>query len=79
MALWSGAGALANLLADQWTSYGWNVARIENGGDYGQVLAMLRQFEDADFADVGILSHFGLGRSVADQRPGEGCDRGGAA
>ncbi|MHB1205460.1 MAG: transketolase-like TK C-terminal-containing protein [Rhodospirillaceae bacterium] len=38
-------------LADQWTSYGWNVVQIDNGGDYGKVLAMLRQLEDADPED----------------------------
>jgi transketolase len=38
-------------LADQWTSYGWRVVQIDNGGDYGQVLSVLRQLEDADPAD----------------------------
>ena len=38
-------------LPDQWTSYGWNVVQIDNGGDYGQVLGMLRQLEDMDPED----------------------------
>ena len=35
-------------LVEQWTSYGWNVLQIANGGDYGQVLAMLKKLEDTD-------------------------------
>ena len=38
-------------LADQWTSYGWNVLQMDNGGDYDQVLSMLRRLEDVDAAD----------------------------
>ena len=28
-------------LLEQWTSYGWNVIRVEDGGDYGQVVGRL--------------------------------------
>ena len=38
-------------LVDQWTSYGWNVLTIENGGDYGQVVGMLEAMEAIDPAD----------------------------
>ncbi len=38
-------------LIDQWTSYGWNVITIENGGDYGQVIGMLEAMEAIDPAD----------------------------
>ena len=35
-------------LVDQWASYGWNVVQVANGGDYDQVLALLRKLEDVD-------------------------------
>ena len=38
-------------LVDQWTSYGWNVLTIEDGGDYGQVVGMLEAMEAIDPAD----------------------------
>jgi len=38
-------------LVEQWTSYGWNVIQVANGGDYGQVLGMLRKLEDVDADD----------------------------
>jgi transketolase len=38
-------------LVEQWTSYGWNVLTVENGGDYGQVVAMLEAMEAVDPAD----------------------------
>jgi len=38
-------------LVDQWTSYGWNVLTIDNGGDYGQVVGMLEAMEAIDPAD----------------------------
>src|SRR6188472_2948532 len=38
-------------LVDQWTSYGWNVLTIENGGDYGQVVGLLEAMEAIDPAD----------------------------
>ncbi|HTC84062.1 MAG TPA: hypothetical protein VK683_06885, partial [Rhizomicrobium sp.] len=38
-------------LVDQWTSYGWNVLTVENGGDYGQIVAALEAMEAGDPAD----------------------------
>ncbi|MAG35956.1 MAG: hypothetical protein CL878_06900 [Dehalococcoidia bacterium] len=38
-------------IEDQWASYGWNVLTIENGNDYGQVVAALKTMEDWDPAD----------------------------
>ena len=38
-------------IIDQWTSYGWNVLPVENGNDYGQVVAALKAMEDVDPAD----------------------------
>lgn len=38
-------------IADQWTSYGWNVFHIDNGNDYSQVVAALQAMEDWDPSD----------------------------
>jgi transketolase len=38
-------------LIDQWTSYGWNVFTVENGNDYGQVVAALKTMEEWDPED----------------------------
>jgi len=38
-------------LVEQWTSYGWNVFTIENGGDYGQIVAAYEAMEAGDPAD----------------------------
>lgn len=38
-------------LVEQWTSYGWNVIVVEDGGDYGQVVAALQKAEQCDPAD----------------------------
>ena len=38
-------------LIDQWTSYGWNVFTVQDGNDYGQVVAVLKTMEDWDPAD----------------------------
>ena len=38
-------------IAEQWTSYGWNVIRVADGGDYGQVVAALTEMENWDAAD----------------------------
>ena len=35
-------------LASQWTSYGWNVMKVADGADYGQILAMYQAMEDSD-------------------------------
>jgi len=38
-------------LIDQWTSYGWNVFTVDNGNDYGQVIAALKTMEEWDPED----------------------------
>jgi len=38
-------------LVDQWTSYGWNVLTVEDGGDYGQIVAAFEAMEAGDPAD----------------------------
>jgi transketolase len=38
-------------LIEQWTSYGWNVFTVDNGNDYGQVIAALKTMEEWDPED----------------------------
>ena len=38
-------------LIEQWTSYGWNVLTLENGGDYGQVISAFEKMENWDASD----------------------------
>src|SRR4051812_36684705 len=38
-------------LAEQWSSYGWNVFTVENGNDYGQVVSVLKKMEEWDEND----------------------------
>jgi transketolase len=38
-------------IIDQWTSYGWNVFTMEDGNDYGEVVAALKAMEEWDPAD----------------------------
>jgi transketolase len=38
-------------LAEQWTSYGWNVLTVEDGNDYDQVVAALKKMDDWDPKD----------------------------
>ena len=38
-------------LAEQWTSYGWNVFTIDNGNDYSQVVSAFKSMEDWDPQD----------------------------
>ena len=38
-------------IVDQWTSYGWNVFTIDDGGDYEQVVSALKAMEDWDPTD----------------------------
>ncbi len=35
-------------LVNQWTSYGWNVFRLANGNDYGEVAAALKAMDEVD-------------------------------
>lgn len=39
-------------LADQWTSYGWNVHGLDDGGDYAKIIASLTAMENSDPADL---------------------------
>ena len=38
-------------LAEQWTSYGWNVFTIDDGNDYAQVVSVFKTMEDWDPSD----------------------------
>jgi transketolase len=38
-------------LAEQWTSYGWNVFTIDDGGDYSQIVSVFKTMEDWDPSD----------------------------
>jgi transketolase len=38
-------------LADQWTSYGWNVFSVDDGSDYAQIVSVLKTMEDWDPSD----------------------------
>jgi transketolase len=38
-------------IAEQWTSYGWNVIRVADGGDYGQIIAAMAEMENWDAED----------------------------
>jgi transketolase len=38
-------------IIDQWTSYGWNVFTMQDGNDYGEVVAVLKAMEEWDPAD----------------------------
>ena len=38
-------------LAEQWTSYGWNVLTVEDGNNYDQVVAALKKMDDWDPKD----------------------------
>src|SRR5262249_26101026 len=38
-------------LHDQWSSYGWNVLTVEDGSNYGQIVANLAAMENWDAAD----------------------------
>jgi transketolase len=38
-------------LAEQWTSYGWNVLTVEDGGDYGQIASAFQAMENWDSSD----------------------------
>jgi transketolase len=46
-------------LADQWTSYGWNVFSIPDGHDYAQILGVLKAMEEWDPGDRRPMIVFG--------------------
>ena len=39
-------------IIDQWTSYGWNVFTMDDGHDYGEIVAVLKAMEEWDPADL---------------------------
>jgi transketolase len=49
-------------IKDQWTSYGWNVFTMDDGNDYGQVVATLKAMEDWDPADRRPM--IAIGRTI---------------
>jgi transketolase len=55
-------------IIDQWTSYGWNVFALENGNDYGQVVAALRAMEEWDPKDRRPM--IVIGKTVKGYWPG---------
>jgi transketolase len=38
-------------IIDQWTSYGWNVFTMDNGHNYGEIVAVLKAMQESDPAD----------------------------
>ncbi|HSR08189.1 MAG TPA: hypothetical protein VLM42_13635, partial [Bryobacteraceae bacterium] len=65
-------------LIDQWTSYGWNVFTVDDGNDYGQVVAALKTMEEWDERDrrpmilIGKTTKGYWPRAVAGKIPGAG-------
>src|SRR6202140_2007875 len=65
-------------LVDQWTSYGWNVFTVDDGNDYGQVVAALKTMEEWDERDrrpmilIGKTTKGYWPRAVAGKIPGAG-------
>ncbi len=55
-------------IVDQWTSYGWNVFAVEDGNDYGQVVAALKTMEEWDPADRRPM--IVIGKTVKGYWPG---------
>ena len=55
-------------LTEQWTSYGWNVFRLEDGNDYGQIVAALKGMEDWDPEDRRPM--IVIGKTVKGHWPG---------
>ncbi len=55
-------------LIDQWTSYGWNVFAMDNGNDYGQIVAVLKAMEEWDPADRRPM--IAIGKTVKGYWPG---------
>jgi transketolase len=55
-------------LVSQWTSYGWNVFTLENGNDYGEVVAALKSMDEVDPNDRRPI--VAIGRTVKGYWPG---------
>ena len=55
-------------IENQWSSYGWNVIRVDNATDYDQVAAALKTMEDADESDRRPI--IVIGKTVKGYWPG---------
>ena len=55
-------------IVDQWTSYGWNVFALDDGNDYGQVMAALKTMEEWDYRDRRPM--IVIGKTVKGYWPG---------
>jgi transketolase len=55
-------------LIDQWTSYGWNVFAMDDGNNYGQIVAVLRAMEEWDPADRRPM--IAIGKTIKGYWPG---------
>ena len=55
-------------IENQWSSYGWNVIRVDNATDYDQVVAALKTMEDADESDRRPI--IVIGKTVKGYWPG---------
>jgi transketolase len=55
-------------LIEQWTSYGWNVFSMNDGNDYGQIVAALKTMDEWDPADRRPM--IAIGRTVKGYWPG---------
>jgi transketolase len=56
------------VLADQWSSYGWNVFTLDDGNDYGQVVSVLKKMEEWDANDRRPM--IVIGKTVKGYWPG---------
>ncbi|HET6200718.1 MAG TPA: hypothetical protein VFD93_10305 [Candidatus Acidoferrales bacterium] len=55
-------------IIDQWTSYGWNVFTMDDGHDYGQIVAVLKAMEEWDPADRRPM--IAIGKTLKGYWPG---------
>jgi transketolase len=55
-------------IIDQWTSYGWNVFTMNDGNDYGQIVAVLKAMEEWDPTDRRPM--IAIGKTVKGYWPG---------
>jgi transketolase len=55
-------------IIDQWTSYGWNVFTMDDGHDYGQIVAVLKAMNEWDPADRRPM--IAIGKTLKGYWPG---------
>ena len=55
-------------IIDQWTSYGWNVFTMDDGHDYGQIVAVLKAMDEWDPADRRPM--IAIGKTLKGYWPG---------